>query len=153
MPITEKREWLLALLHANNNEPIESAVRLMKELFLIRKEIGEKQRMTDRDFYNFQPYLYGPCSFEVYKDIKRLASAGLIEVLRSPKSRWSIYRITKKGEEYIDGMVEHTPKIIEEIKLKFNKMPFMELLRYVYNKYPQFTKKSVMTLSIFDRRG
>jgi hypothetical protein len=35
---------------------------------------------------------------------------------------------------------------VESIKRRFNKMPFFDLLRYVYNKYPKFAEKSVLTI-------
>lgn len=145
--ITEKKGWILALLYSNNKKPVESTVRLMKELFLIKQEIKKHDKISDREFYNFQPYLYGPCSFEVYKDLHKLRREGLIEVKKNPGSRWNTYRITKKGEENMQYVTENVPKIISSVKSKFNDMSFIELLKYVYNEYPKFARNSVMNLS------
>ncbi|MCK4576195.1 hypothetical protein KAU34_07290 [candidate division WOR-3 bacterium] len=138
---TEKIDWLLALLYAKEKEPIDSEVRLMKELFIIRKNLHD---IDDSQFYQFVPYLYGPCSFEVYKDVSKLEKDGFIEIKYDKNKRWSIFSITKKGSDYIERMGGNIPKIVEDVKNELNGIAFIELLRRVYKKYPHFAEKSIL---------
>jgi len=144
--LAAKRDYILAFLYANKKEPVESTVRLMKLLFLFKEKMGHSIPI---DFYEFQPYLYGPCSFEVYKDLHNLRKEGLISVKIDQNKRWEVFHITETGERYIEGILGIFPESIEQIKNKFNKIPFMSLLRYVYSKYPYFAKKSIIDTSLW----
>jgi hypothetical protein len=42
---------------------------------------------------------------------------------------------------------------VENIKRRFNGMPVLDLLRYVYNKYPKFAERSVLTISYAAKLG
>jgi len=66
------RNVLLYFIYAplENVKPL-SPIQLMKGLFFIKQELELK------DFYEFEPYLYGPCSFEVYRDLEILTKERL----------------------------------------------------------------------------
>jgi hypothetical protein len=67
------RDVLLYFIYATiENVKLLSPIQLMKGLFLIKQELELK------DFYEFEPYLYGPCSFEVYRDLEILTKERLI---------------------------------------------------------------------------
>ncbi|MCC6003788.1 MAG: hypothetical protein LM590_05545 [Thermofilum sp.] len=67
------RDVLLYFIYATiENVKLLSSIQLMKGLFLIKQELELK------DFYDFEPYLYGPCSFEVYGDLEILTKERLI---------------------------------------------------------------------------
>ena len=117
----------------------------MKELFIIRKGLSN---VDDSQFYQFVPYLYGPCSFEVYKDISRLEREGLILRKLDKNKRWSVFSITERGSDYIESMGGNIPKVVEDVKKTLNAIPFIELLRWVYEKYPHFAEKSILRHAI-----
>jgi Fe2+ or Zn2+ uptake regulation protein len=54
------------------NVKLLSPIQLMKGLFLIKQELKLK------DFYEFEPYHYSPCSFDVYRDLEILTKERLI---------------------------------------------------------------------------
>ena len=110
----------------------------MKEVFLIKKEVGD-------DFpYNFIPYDYGPCSFEVYEDLSFLIEEGLVN--ENKKNNFSTYSVASSYEELVKKMINRLdPQIrdaILKIKKQFNKLTYYALIYYVYQKYPQLTKAS-----------
>lgn len=141
-----RRDWLIALLHAAGtrgyNEPVVGSVRIMKLLFLI------KQRIQLNNFYTFQPYLYGPCSFDVYKDLAELTKESIVEEIKDKYTKFETFKLTtkgeKEGERTFSELPDETKKAIEEVKTEFNQMSFVTLLRYVYSKYPKYRRLSVI---------
>ena len=167
---------LLTLLHARGasgkeNEPVLGITRLQKLLFLLWKE-GNFYK-TVPDLYNFKAYDFGPCMDDLYDDLEFTQTIGLVAVDESaeasefdngdeaafiqsfglrmprPKNRRD-YSLTESGiEASTDLYSELSAKdidAVENIKRRFNGMPFFELLRYVYNKYPKFAEKSILTI-------
>ena len=88
MRINNRKDILLLLLYSpgvqgNYNEPIVGRTRLMKLLFLFKKEaLSHFQRGTDindDNFYKFFPWDFGPFSTEVYDDLMFFTLRGFIE--------------------------------------------------------------------------
>ena len=129
-----KQKILLNFLIAGNKKPM-SPIQIMKAIFLYAQE--EKPK----DFYEFIPYLYGPCSFDVYTDLKLLENRGLITSY--PTSRgWNFFGITSEGEKYLIDDTKIVQKL-QEIKKEIVSKSFIELLKYIYSKYPAFTINSI----------
>lgn len=86
--INNKKDILLLLLYSpgksnNFNEPIIGRTRLVKMLFLFKKEaLNEFKKGIEIDeekFFNFFPWDYGPFSQEVYDDLMFFTLRGFIE--------------------------------------------------------------------------
>ena len=144
--IMEKKDWLLVYIYLplppkNLIDPI----RIMKGLFLISKKLEGKLEK----FYEFKPYLYGPCSFEVYRDLLSLNMSGLIDEYTPLNSSWSYYRITKEGEKQAKKLVNEIPKdilkVMKKIKQEVVNLSFLDLLRKVYKEYPDYAKNSIVS--------
>jgi DNA-binding PadR family transcriptional regulator len=142
----EKRDILLYFIYAPvENSKLLSPIQIMKGLFLI------KQELKLEDFYEFEPYLYGPCSFEVYRDLEILTKERLITQVPSG-GRWFYYRITPLGKDKIKEILKTmdeklAQKILELKKFVAGKSLF-ELLHYVYKKYPEYAKNSIINLEV-----
>jgi uncharacterized protein YwgA len=117
----------------------------MKGLFLIKQELKLK------DFYEFEPYLYGPCSFEVYRDLELLTKERLITQVPS-EERWFYYRITPLGKDKIKEILKTMDEKLAHEILKIKKFVLskniFELLQYVYSKYPEYAKNSIINLEV-----
>ncbi|RSN76686.1 hypothetical protein [Candidatus Methanodesulfokora washburnensis] len=142
----EKRDILLYFIYVPvENLELLSPIQIMKGLFLI------KQELKLEDFYEFEPYLYGPCSFEVYQDLELLSKERLITQVPSG-GRWFYYKITPLGRgkirEISKAMDEKLAQGILEIKKLITRKSIFELLQYVYNKYPEYAKKSIINLEV-----
>lgn len=144
----DKKDWILLLLYSKGsqsiNEPIMGRIKLMKELFVI------SQIIKPSNFYSFVPYLYGPCSFEVYEDLEILVRNGLVEVINEYKSGHGTYSLTEKGVEeakkLFSDIDENKKKKIEEIKKELNNLSFIELLKKIYTQYPDYAKNSMVAI-------
>jgi len=78
-------DYLLLFLYLNDKEPIRSAVRLTKMMFLFEKEVAPILRkngsiIDDSDLPDFVPYNYGPFSKDVYEQVELFQSIGFIRV-------------------------------------------------------------------------
>jgi hypothetical protein len=175
-PIEGGLDVLLTLLYAPGasgtiGEPVLGITRLQKLLFLLWKEGSFFQHVPD--LYNFKAYDFGPCMDDLYDDLEFAEDVGLISVTESPsgneyegadeeaflkdfgfqlvrKETRRDYSLTddgiEAGKELFDVLDHADQDRITQIKRRFNSMPFFDLLRYVYRKYPTFAKRSVLSL-------
>lgn len=120
-----------------------SPVQLQKCLFLLGRQL---KKHVGEDFYEFFPYDYGPFCKAVYQDAEVLASEGLIFIER-PSGGYATYRITPKGARRARQLsregpapaVKHLRTVIEwALPLSFS-----ELVRAIYNRYPEYRTNSV----------
>ncbi len=149
------RFQLLLLMHFFSGR-IVGKTKLQKLMFLIEKEKPEGYQI-DED-YDFEPHLFGPYSPAVLKDEEILQLYGWVqekqlqivldsgEVINTAK-----YEITQEGRDFVTRAIlrrhPELEKIIEKIVEQFGSLPTNKLLRHVYEKYPEFTTKSVLSLS------
>ena len=122
---------------------------------------------------NFKAYDFGPCMDDLYDDLDFAEDIGLIAIQEVPSGNEyeggdedafledfgfrlvkrptrRDFKLTKVGEhaarEVYDNLDDERRERLEQIKRRFNAMPFFDLLRYVYRKYPAFAKRSVLSL-------
>jgi hypothetical protein len=140
-------DWILALLFVDERKPIKGTLRIMKELFLFRNSGKLPKDTKIGAFYSFIPYDYGPCSFDIYHDLNLLKKKGDIVALKRPDRRYDVYMITDNGaykaHMFLKRFRPSVLKALFEIKREFNDLSLYELLSYVYEKYPKYTRKSV----------
>jgi len=115
----------------------------MKALFLLQKRAGEIP-----DYFHFEPYLYGPCSFEVYDVLAALERDGLVVRPLHPMPHWVAYYLTERGKKEAEKAVRALdPQLrehLEAVTREVSQLGFHELLRRVYDEAPEFTVNSVL---------
>ncbi|PIS24984.1 MAG: hypothetical protein COT45_03240 [bacterium (Candidatus Stahlbacteria) CG08_land_8_20_14_0_20_40_26] len=134
-----KKDWVLLLLRRT---PLDR-IHIMKALFLIWHRSGRKIQ----DYFKFEPYLYGPCSFEVYAVLDNLQANGRIIQPPHPMPQWVNYYLTEKGgkevEEVAKKVSPDTLKLIESVVNEVSGVKFYELLKKVYDEAPDFAVNSI----------
>ena len=132
-----RRDWLLLAI-GDHIEPIQ----LQKMLFKFAREA--QVPATQR--YAFVPYNWGPMAKQVYPDLEELQREDLIEA-RPTGMGWSSYSLTAKGQDFATGLRQNAPReLVEAIDEKRSWVldrPFRNLLRDIYNQYPEMAKKSL----------
>jgi len=114
-----RRKQLLKVLSLFPTSKVIYKKYLMKVLFLI------KQKYNPDKFYSFHPYLYGPFSIEVYKDIEYLQKEGYLnEELNVLKPE----NVKVNYESYVSSLLNKY-KTADEIT------------KYVYSNYSDYTPK------------
>ena len=142
IPTTAK--WILLMLYVGGNirkynEPVMGKIRLLKEIFILKKQAKIKE-----DIYEFVPYKYGPFSSEFLRDLDYLIQNKF--VIQREGFGGIIYELTTEGlklaETYYNEIDDSIKRRIFGIKVRFNKMPLNELLEYVYSVYPYYASNS-----------
>lgn len=139
----ERKDWILLLLHAAKDGHLDR-VRIVKGLFLLSQESPESLE----NFYRFYPYLYGPFSDEIYSDLDELIEENLIATDLNIPPSWSQYRLTDNGtsraKKLWKALSKPIQKMLTEIAKTVQSLSFSKLLIYVYGKYPEYAKESVL---------
>lgn len=175
-PIESGLDVLLALLYSpgdsgHKTEPIKGITRLQKILFLLWKEGKFFENVPN--LYGFDAYDYGPCMDDLYDDLDFSAGINLIKIEENPSGNEfeggdedaflkdfgftptssqtrRDFKLTEAGEEagrdIFNALSKEEQQRLVRIKTRFNAMRFFDLLRYVYQKYPKFAERSVLSL-------
>ena len=157
-------DYFLLFLYLNNKEPIKSAVRLTKMMFLFNKEIApllkSKGVVISEDVLpNFQPYNFGPFSKDLYEQIELFQSIDFIKVKDLNVSEemdevddWEEKAFT--DEIYTDASAEQTARYESRRDGKF--MQYELLCRgedYVNSQIvPHITSDNMKILTDFKHR-
>lgn len=132
-----KRDWLLIAL-GDRLEPIQ----VQKMLFKFAEEAGA----PEAERYDFVPYNWGACSFDIYDDLGELREEQLVEFEPSGRG-WNVYRVTDKGVQVAQELREEADSDLvdrmNDIRGYVTSRGFGRLLRDVYADYPESAEKSL----------
>ncbi|MCW3047309.1 MAG: hypothetical protein JWO74_1593 [Solirubrobacterales bacterium] len=144
---------------------IEGVTRLEKLVFLIEKERRPPWLTEQADFISHN---FGPFSAKIYTAVDTLAAAGLVQdsgsLAESTEDAWETehvigerpsdpyatrnFELTELGRRYYDALMQELPPTVstelQEFKARFAGLPLRQLIRYVYERYPDFTDKSII---------
>ena len=133
----KKRDWLLLAI-GDCMQPIQLQKTLFK--FAMESQIPEAEK------YEFVPYNWGPCSFEIYEDLSTLRTEGLIEAVSSGQG-WNFYRQTEPGKQKAQALHKQASsahvKSLEKLRDWVTSRDFETLLNDVYKQYPRYATESL----------
>ncbi|MEM0006754.1 MAG: hypothetical protein QXR89_00595 [Candidatus Bathyarchaeia archaeon] len=143
----KREDILLSYIYLPVSEPnVVSPLQIMKGLFLLSKELKLE------NFYIFEPYLYGPCSFDVYNDLNTLIRENLLTTIKFLPSYWSYYKVTPQGadksKKILQNMNQEIVAKMKEIKKTVISKGFIDLLRHIYEKYPEYAVNSIIDIKV-----
>ena len=143
--LNKRSEALLLLLSVGENKPLDP-VRIMKSMFVFTME-AKDEWIPKQDRYDFVPYNYGPCSFELYDDLDELVSKGFIKTEQLPDRSWKYFALTAKGVEVAKSIASKSNaaevKYLTRIREYVDGCSFNQLLTGIYKAYPQYAVNSV----------
>lgn len=144
---------------------LEGVTRLEKLLFLLERETPVRDWLTEKA--DFSSHRFGPFSSKIYQAVDTLAAAQIVrdsaQSAPTTEDRWEAvdvlmddedvdpyttrtFELTERGGRYYDALLEELPPEAEQtlatFKTRFAQLPLRQLVRYVYERYPQFTDKS-----------
>lgn len=142
-------------------KPFRSSTRFMKLLWLLKAETGIENEVDE--FYRFAPGKLGPLSADFYPECNWLIEMGLVRVSPRPPKQASTqarafketssdrtqYALTSDGAEQFEMLWnlarERLPKLIDKISSvieQYGAMDLGELLKCIYQKYPESSRAS-----------
>lgn len=143
---------------------LQGITRLEKLIFLAERETPIRRWVTERA--DFRSHRFGPFSSKVYRAVDQLVAAGLIQdskaVSDSSEDSWEAghvvigsdaepyitrdFELTQVGERYYDALLRDLPEgaesTLQAFKSEFAPLPLRQLVRYVYQRYPEYTDQS-----------
>jgi len=137
------REDYVLLFVAIPSGPFETdQIRVMKGMFLLTQEGPPALR----SLYAFQAYDWGPFDTGVYRDLASLEAKGLITSESSIGSNRRVYRPTLAGRfraaELARRIDRGALRALFQAKEFTTTRAFLDLLKAIYAKYPQFAANS-----------
>jgi len=137
-PVLRRQKTILALL-AESKRPVTSTV-LVKLAFLLRREtvLGH-----DSTFYEFLPYLYGPFSFALYRELDCLQRDGLLTKTheRLALSETAVGAV----RDHISALPADVRSAVKFVTKKYGSSDHRQLLTDVYRRYPWYATRSERT--------
>lgn len=138
----ERKDWVLLTL-ATEEEQTFTPIQLQKSVFLIGKELD-----INKNFFDFEPYNYGPFDVDVYRDAEELQKDNLVYITYPEHLRWNVYSITQKGIERAKEIAEkldinEESAINNQVNWVLEKN-FRELVNSIYKEYPKFAENSIL---------
>lgn len=135
---------ILILLYANKKKPISGRLMLVKQVFLLAKEIIPSLK-SKLDFFASN---YGPFSSKFAQESDRLIAENYIDVEHIREGDFERYEfsLTKKGEEHARRVFENLPenlqRKIERKRKGWDQLGYRGILNLVYSKYPEYAVRS-----------
>ena len=137
----DKKGILLAALAAAGGV-YYTPVQIQKLMFLIDENIGN---LIEGKKFNFKPYDYGPFDKAVYEELESLSSDGLVEII--PQKTWLIYQLSPHAQEIANENLNSLSKEAKNYVIRASefvrRLSFNELVKAIYNAYPEMKKNSV----------
>lgn len=142
---------------------LEGVTRLEKLVFLLERETPVRDWLTENA--DFRSHKFGPFSSKIYQAADTLAAADMIrdsaKKADTSEDTWEAanvlldevdpyttrtFELTEQGQRYYNALLSELPATAEDtlanFKRRFGKLPLRQLVRYVYERYPEFTDKS-----------
>ena len=144
---------------------IEGITRLEKLAFLIEHERKPSWLTEDG---GFESHNFGPFSAKIYTAVDTLVAARLLKdsgsLAASTEDAWETeniighrtadpyatrnFELTERGRRYYQALLRDLPDGVEgelgAFKQRFAGLPLRQLIRYVYERHPTFTDKSII---------
>ena len=136
-------KWTLLAIAAAGPRGL-TPVQLQKTLFVLGeffpKEVGD-------NYYGFIPHYYGPFCQGIYSDAEQYAEQGLVLISSRSRTKNRIYKITAEGVTEAEEVEKDAPEdalgYLKEFVSWVQEMSFQDLLRAIYDKFPQYKEHSV----------
>jgi uncharacterized protein len=156
---------------------LQGVTRLEKMIFLLERETSLRNLLTEDG--GFTAYNFGPFSAKVYQAVDTLTAAKLITDSATasdttadswerfaaiddsedapPEDPYATrdFALTDRGRRYYDALVRQLPSAavdeLAKFKARFASLPLRQLVRYVYQRYPDYTERSLIRDEILGR--
>jgi len=137
-------DWILALLGSYNYAPIHGTIMYIKEMFVVSKEV----KPALAEVFKFYPKHYGPYSDIAMMEMKNLRAKGLVKItpFNSGGKSGEEFELTNEGKLKAKQVLQKLPvdlrEKLDKKKEIMTQIGSRRLVRYVYNKYPEFIVNS-----------
>ena len=131
----KRTDLLLKIIVAAEGEPV-TPVQLQKVAFLVGEKFPSE---LPNDYYDFEPFHYGPFCVDLYRDAEALEREGLVLINTNHSGGWKEFSASfRSATADLSFIPQHISEFIDT-KLRWAKEAgFQEVIRAIYNEYPKF---------------
>jgi len=144
-------EWILLLLYARKDKPIDGKLMFVKELFLLEKEVFPKIKGI-KDSFSFYAYDLGPYSTKFAKKLNKLIQNEFVEAIPIPDTDNYRFKLTipgiEKAEDILRKISTEDLKLIAKKRRGWDQLGYFGITRRIYSKYPEYTIRSKILTEI-----
>ena len=138
----DKEDFLVMVVAAGKDKPL-TPVQVQKSLFLIAQQVPG----LPEDFYEFEPYHYGPFNRQIYQDADALRETGMVWRMKHERGGWTDTIATYSGRERAVELEKELDaevvKYIHDVVEWTQRLSFSELVSAIYRDYPDYRQNSV----------
>lgn len=144
----------------------------------IRRKFNLQEQIPDSALPDFEAYDFGPFSGKIYEDLEFLVEMGLVDAssvdddllederleyeywqAKGGSDEWSFptaFSLTELGREFVESRLRSrlSPEqweVLEKFKARCTSASLAALLKYVYTRYPETTKRSTIRDQVLGR--
>lgn len=143
-PCMDRDKYILAVMSVSKGQEY-TPVQLQKLFFLLDENISDE---FGGQFFNFEPYHYGPFDKDVYTELEALKSNKLLDI-HFGFNNLKKYKLSeegqKKGEELFGKLSERSKNYIKKVEHFVITLSFDQLIRSIYAEYPKMKAKSIFS--------
>jgi hypothetical protein len=141
----DRAHWLLLFVDAAGRAPVDP-VRIQKGMFLL----AMSGALPAAERYRFEPYLYGPMSRDVYRDVRAFGERRLVDAHPVEGASWQVVGSTHAGRQLAAALRRRAraerPAALAEVaslRSRLDGLSFADLLGSIYDRYPAYASRSV----------
>ena len=139
------RDWILLVIAAAPSKQLQP-VHLQKSLFLLGRRLSGKQLQVE-EFYQFEPYDYGPFCSQVYSDADQLRDEGLVHIDQPTSLSFRLYSVTEQGGERANtlrkALDQDVRNYLDRLVSWTSSLSFKRLVSAIYHEFPDMKVNSV----------
>ena len=132
-------DLVLVILGAQD-KPVHGKTLLMKELFLLHKEVIKDASSNPR----FVKGRLGPHSWHIENALRMLHEGGVLDRRRFQNSSVESFQLTPKGvkmaEKVLRKMYKSDQRLVSSKRKGWDQLGERGALNYIYTKYPEYKK-------------
>jgi len=140
-------DWILVWLCIGDNAPIYGITRLQKQMFIVYYEFAQNYGIPTEN-PGFAGYKYGPYTERIDTALDSLYSLGFISSEGRLNTDKEMFTLTNAGEEkakmLLEKLTSEQQEKLHELRRELQQFTRQGITTYIYQKYPDFTKKSII---------
>ncbi len=149
------QDLVLSLLGIQPDRPVYTRVVLMKEAFLVDKELSATIDLPIESL-RWIPHRFGPYSRVVDEAVDRLETEELLVVERDSQGQKQIIGLSPKGrdraQEILGGLEDRQRQALDRKRKAWDRLGYNGILQKVYREYPAYKKKSEIADRVAPKR-
>jgi hypothetical protein len=148
-------DWIFALFYALPDSPIVGRISFQKQIFLLMIEFAQEENIPTENI-GFYGYNYGPYDDRIVDAVDVMITGDIVEKHGRKNTNSERLNLTAIGMERakssFNKLTEDQKEKLMNLRKEYQMWGVNGLLRYVYTKYPDYTRESKIRTKVLGLR-